>query len=199
MSSKTSEDFSGNAAKSRSKDALKATTEPPAEIPAAGEPSLSCEQVEELRAKAAKAVETFDRLVRTTADFENFKKRSARERDDARRSATEALLLKLLPVLDNFDMAMTASQQPGATVENLKAGVAMIQNQLRSALADTGLDEVNALGAAFDPALHDAISQLETSDVPEGQVVQQLRKGYKLRDRLLRPASVVVSKTPATP
>jgi molecular chaperone GrpE len=75
----------------------------------------------------------------------------------------------------------------------------MIQQQLKSILAETGLEEIDAHGKPFDPMLHEAVSQLETADAPEGRVVQQIRKGYKLRDRLLRPAAVVVAKKPSPP
>jgi molecular chaperone GrpE len=79
----------------------------------------------------------------------------------------------------------------------MQAGVSMIQQQLRSVMAEAGLEEVDANGKAFDPNMHEAISQQDTNDVPEGQVVQQVRKGYKLRERLLRPASVIVARKPA--
>lgn len=163
--------------------------------------NVTAEQLEELKARAAKADEHWDRLVRTMADFENFKKRAAREKQDAIKYANEGLIEKLVPVLDNFDMAMAAaaSAQNTATenAQSFHAGIAMIQQQLRNALAESGLEEVDASGQPFDPNWHEAVSQQETADVPEGQVVQQLRKGYKLRDRLLRPAGVVVARQPA--
>jgi molecular chaperone GrpE len=159
--------------------------------------NLNAEQLEELKARAAKADENWDRLVRTTADFDNFKKRAARERQDAIRYANESLLEKLVPVLDNFDAALSAAQTPAAGAgQSLQAGIAMIFQQLKKALTESGLEEVDAAGQKFDPNLHEAVSQQETAEIPEGQVVQQLRKGYKLRDRLLRPATVVVAKKP---
>jgi molecular chaperone GrpE len=157
------------------------------------------EQLAELRSKAAKADEHWDRLLRLSADFENFKKRAAREREEVRRSATESVLAKLLPVLDNFDMAIAAADQPGTSVDTLKAGVGMIQGQLRAAAAGLGLEEVNAVGQPFDPSLHEAVSQQDSTETPEGHVLQQLRKGYRLRDRLLRPASVIVARSPSNP
>ncbi len=164
---------------------------------------LSSQENQELAAALAKAAENYDRLVRMTADFDNYKKRAAREREDVRRATYESLLSRLIPVLDNFEMAMTAAEQPQANVETIRSGVAMILQQLRGAFADAGLEEVNALGQRFDPAIHEAVSQQESDDVEEGKVVHQLRKGYRLRDRLLRPASVVVAKkretTPAVP
>ena len=155
-------------------------------------------QIEELKARAAKADEVWERLLRTTADFENFKKRAARERQDAARFANEGLIQKLIPVLDNFEMALAASQaNPANSGESLQAGIAMIQQQLKSALTETGVEEVDATGKLFDPNLHEAVSEQASDDVPEGQVLQQLRKGYKLRERLLRPASVIVAKKSA--
>jgi molecular chaperone GrpE len=94
-------------------------------------------------------------------------------------------------------MALAAAQAPGSEAgQSLQAGVGMICQQFKNVLAEAGLEELDALGKPFDPNLHEALSQQERLDVPEGQVVQQLRKGYKLRDRLLRPASVVVAKQP---
>lgn len=159
---------------------------------------ITAEQFAELQAKAAKADETWDRYVRLNADFDNFRKRAARDREDGMRSAQERLLNKLLPVIDNFDMAMAATTSAqNTTVESLKAGVQMIQGQLKGVLTDSGVEEIDAMGKPFDPNLHEALSQLESADAPEGTVLQQLRKGYKMRDRLLRPASVVVAKKPA--
>lgn len=163
--------------------------------------TLAPEQLEELKARAAKADEHWDRLLRTTADFENFKKRATREKQDAIRYANEALIEKLVPVLDNFDMALNAAKTAQSTtndgVQSLQSGIAMIHQQLKSALAESGLEEVDASGKQFDPNWHEAVSQQEAAEVPEGRVVQQLRKGYKLRDRLLRPAAVVVARKPA--
>ncbi len=175
---------------------------PPRQTAAAAEPAaivpLTPEQIEELKSRAAKADENWDRLLRTTADFENFKKRAARERIEAAQYAGAALLEKLLPVLDHFEMARSAAQSEKAeTVASLQAGVAMIQQQLKNVLAETGLEEIDAAGKPFDPMLHEAVSMLESADMPEGRVVEQLRKGYKWKERLLRPAAVIVAKKPA--
>jgi molecular chaperone GrpE len=159
--------------------------------------TVSPEQLEELKIRAAKADEHWDRLVRTTADFENFKKRAAREKQDAIRYANEGLIEKLVPVLDNFDAALTAAQTGSAeNAQSFQTGVSMIFQQLKKALTDSGLEEVDATGQKFDPNIHEAVSQQESNDVPEGNVMMQLRKGYKLRDRLLRPATVIVAKKP---
>jgi len=161
--------------------------------------TITDEQLEELTERAAKSDERWEKLLRTTADFENFKKRAAREKQEAIKFANESLLQKLIPVLDNFDMAMAAAQnEQTEAAQSLHTGVNMIYQQLKNGLVEAGLEEVDASGKVFDPNLHEAVSQKETNDVPEGQVVQQLRKGYKLRERLLRPASVVVAKSPAS-
>jgi molecular chaperone GrpE len=161
--------------------------------------SLTPEQFEELKARAAKSSENWERLLRTTADFDNFKKRAARERTEAIQFANVALIQKLLPVMDNFEMAFAAAQTAkDEKTASLQAGIAMVQSQLKSVLAETGLEEIDAMGKAFDPTQHEAVSQQETDEVPDGHVVQQIRKGYKIKERLLRPASVIVAKKPAS-
>jgi molecular chaperone GrpE len=163
---------------------------------------ITPEQLVELQARASKADEHWDRLLRTAADLENFKKRAARERHEAAQSAAAALIQKLLPVLDHFEMAQAAAQPaeaPQGGIASLQDGIAIIQQQLKSILTGAGLEEVNANGQPFDPAVHEAVMQMETPDAPEGQVVQQIRKGYKLHNQLLRPAAVVVAKKPSAP
>lgn len=156
------------------------------------------EQVEDWKSRASKADENWDRLLRTTADFDNFKKRAAREKQDAIKYANQSLIEKLVPVLDSFDMAMAAAQAGSPeSAQSLQAGIVMIHQQFKNALAEAGLEEIDATNQEFDPNLHQAVSQMETRDVPEGRVIQQLRKGYKLRDRLVRPATVVVAKKPS--
>jgi len=157
---------------------------------------LTPAQIDELKERAAKADEYRERLLREAADFENYKKRAARERQDAVTFANESLLQKLMPVLDTFEMALAAASD-GAAAQSLQAGVLMVYNQLKSALADAGLEEIDARGKVFDHNLHEAVSQQESAEVPEGSVMQQIRKGYKFRNRLVRPAGVIVAKKPA--
>jgi molecular chaperone GrpE len=165
----------------------------------AAEPAaVTAGQLEELKTRASKADDHWDRLLRTMADFENFKKRAAREKQDAIKYANEALIEKLITVLDNFDMAIAAAQNGSAdTAPSMQTGIAMIYQQFKNTLAEAGLEEVDAAGQKFDPNWHEAVSQVVTTDAAEGQVFQQLRKGYKLRDRLLRPATVIVAKKTA--
>ena len=160
--------------------------------------TVTAEQLEELKQRAAKADEHWDRVLRTAADLENYRKRAQREKQEAIRYANEGLLEKLLPVLDAFDKALSAAQDSQAdAAQSLQTGINMVHQQLKAVLTSAGLEEVDATGKPFDPNLHEAVSQQERADVPEGQVVHQLRKGYKLRERLIRPATVVVSKLPA--
>ena len=188
---KTGNPAPGPAAPASSSRQSEATAEPVAVV------QLEPEQIEELKSRAAKADENWDRLLRTTADFENFKKRAARERIETAQSAAASLIQKLLPVLDHFEMAQAAAQTAqDDKLASLQAGVAMIQQQLKTVLAETGIEEIDAAGKPFDPALHEAVSQLESAEIPEGHVIQQLRKGYRLHERLLRPATVVVAKKP---
>jgi molecular chaperone GrpE len=158
--------------------------------------ALTAEQIEELKQRAAKADENWDRFLRQAADLENYKKRAARERLDAVTFANAALLQKLIPTLDAFEMAL-AAVKPDPATQSLRAGIVMVSNQLKSTLLEAGLEEIDATGKMFDPASHEAVSQKEAADVPEGRVVQQIRKGYKFHNRLIRPASVIVAKKPS--
>lgn len=179
-----------NAENPSATDAAGAGTETAAELTPAA--------IAELKTQAAKAKDHWEALVRTTADFDNFKKRAARERQDAVKFANESLLQKLIPILDTFDMALAAAANAKeGTAQSLQTGVSMILSQFRNTLTDAGLEEVDASGKPFDPNFHEAVSQQETADVPEGHVVQQLRRGYKLKERLLRPATVIVAKKPS--
>lgn len=172
---------------------------PETTVPATtGHEPPTAEQMDELRAQAAKAEDFRNRFLREAADFENYKKRAVRERQDAVTYANESLLQKLVPILDTFEMALAAAANADSSgAQSIQTGVAMVHNQLKSAMAEAGLEEIDARGKPFDPNLHEAVSQQESAEVPEGSVMQQIRKGYKFRNRLLRPAGVVVAKKPA--
>ncbi|MDD5198605.1 MAG: nucleotide exchange factor GrpE [Terrimicrobiaceae bacterium] len=134
-----------------------------------------------------------DLYLRSKADLDNYKKRTAREREDAIRYANIALLDRLLPVLDNFDLGLDAARQSG-DAEGILQGMSMVQKQLHDFLRDSGAEAIDAVGAPFDPNFHEAIGHEPSAEVAEGTVLRQVRRGYKLRDRLLRPATVIVSK-----
>jgi molecular chaperone GrpE len=147
-------------------------------------------------AEAQKQVaELKDRLLRSQADWDNSRKRIMREKEDAVRYAGEALLEKLLPVLDNFEMG-TQAAKTATDPKAIAQGFEMVQAQLQQVLRDAGVEAIDAVGQPFDPHRHEALGHHESEDVPEGHVLTQMRKGYKLKDRLLRPASVFVAKPP---
>lgn len=141
----------------------------------------------------AEAAKLKDLALRARADLDNFRKRSLREKEDAIRYANNGLLEKLLPVIDNFELGLDAARNATDAASVLQ-GMSMVHRQLQDFIRSQGLEEVSADGEAFDPNKHDAVSQEFSADVPEGQVIRQVRKGYKLKDRLLRAASVIVSK-----
>jgi molecular chaperone GrpE len=136
-----------------------------------------------------------DLALRSQADFENYKKRAAREKDDAVKYANSALLQQLVSILDNFELGLAAAKTHGDG-SPIYSGMVLVQKQLNDLLAENGLEPIEAEGNKFDPNLHEAIAH-EQSVSPEGTVVRQARRGYRLKDRLLRPARVVVSSGPA--
>ncbi len=131
--------------------------------------------------------------MRTAADLENYRKRAAREREESIRYANQSLLEELLPILDNFEMGMQAAAQEKDSM--IYVGMEMVRNQFKDYLAGNGVTEIEAEGGEFDPNLHEAVSQEEAEGVEDGKVVRVTRRGFLLRDRLLRPASVVVAKS----
>ncbi|MEM9445266.1 MAG: nucleotide exchange factor GrpE [Verrucomicrobiota bacterium] len=137
-----------------------------------------------------------DTVVRMRADFDNFRKRLQKEKEDSIRYANEGLLESLIPIFDNFELGLQAAEQ-ATDVKSLVMGMSMVKEQLKRFLDDSGLTQIDARSGEFDPHVHEAVSHEESSDVPEGQIITQRRKGYKLKDRLIRPASVVVAKAPS--
>ena len=157
---------------------------PAADAPAAAEAQPSPEAILQ------------DRVLRLQADFENYRKRMDREKKDWIAFASEKLVLELLPVLDHFELGLADSAKNGAPAAFID-GFQLVCNQLRAALEKAGVQAIDAEGAAFDPHLHEAITHLPSADVPADHVVAQTRRGYKLGDKLLRAAQVVVSSGPA--
>lgn len=161
------------------------------------EPETRAEETAAPAADPASEVEKFrDAALRARADLDNYRKRVAREKEDAIRYANASLLESLLPVLDNFELGLLAARN-APEAAGIVQGLEMVRKQLEDFLRDQGMEVVDATGAEFDPTVHDAVAQEASDDVPEGKIVRQMRKGYKLKERLLRPASVVVSKGPA--
>jgi molecular chaperone GrpE len=145
---------------------------------------------EELEAEVAKWKEM---SLRTAAELDNHRKRSAREREEAIRYSNQRLLEELLPVIDHFEMGMQAASQDTSSM--IYIGMDMVRHQLNEFLASQGVEEIPTNGH-FDPNRHDAVAQEECAAGEEGRILRVTRRGFKLRDRLLRPASVVVSKMP---
>lgn len=161
------------------------------------------EAVAALEQTQKEAKSLHERLVRSTADFENFKKRQMRERSDAVKFANEGILKELLPVIDNLERAVNAARQTAdeaSPVGPLLSGVEMVQRQFADALTKFGIVGFSALGERFDPARHEAVAQRADASVPSSTVVEEYQRGYLLHDRLVRPAMVVVSTGgPAAP
>ena len=133
-----------------------------------------------------------DLALRSQADFDNFKKRAAREKEEAIKYANSSLLERLVAIIDNFELGLSAARGEGEQ-SPIYSGMSMVLKQLTDFLAENGLQPIDAEGQKFDPNLHEAIAHEPSADVREGNVIRQTRRGYKLKDRLLRPSSVVVS------
>jgi molecular chaperone GrpE len=137
-----------------------------------------------------------DLALRCQADFENYKKRSAREKEEAIKYANNTLLERLISIVDNFDLGLEAARSDGEQ-SPVFSGMSMVLKQLMDFLTDQGLQPIDATGKKFDPNLHEAIAHEPSEKFPEGVVIRQTSRGYRLKDRLLRPSSVVVSSGPA--
>jgi len=133
-----------------------------------------------------------DLALRNAAELDNYRKRVARDNQDARAYANMDLLRSLLPIMDNFEMGLEAARAESEK-SMIYMGLSMVRRQFTDFLKDMGVEELNPQGAAFDPNLHEAVSQEASAEIAEGQVVRVLRRGFKLKDRLLRAATVVVS------
>jgi molecular chaperone GrpE len=134
-----------------------------------------------------------DLAFRSSADLDNYRKRMSKEREEAIKFANSSFLERLIPVLDNFEFGLQAARSASSPVSILE-GMTMVEKQFQDFLSSAGIEVIDATGQRFDPQVHEAIAQEENEHVPEGTVIRQLRRGYKLRDRLIRPANVVVSK-----
>jgi molecular chaperone GrpE len=156
-----------------------------AAAPAATTPS----ELEQLKAERDQLL---DRLARLQAEFDNARKRAERERVEFRDYATGSVVEQFLPVLDNFDLALKST----GSAEQLRSGVALIVKQMDEILRQMQVMPVAAVGEVFDPRLHEALGSVERGDLPDQHVAEEVRRGYKLRDRLLRPALVRIAHNP---
>jgi len=142
---------------------------------------------------------SYDRFLRVSAEFENYKKRAAREMDDFRKFANENFVKAMLPVIDNLDRAIETSSRDQQANSSVVEGVSMTIKEILKVFEQFNVQSFESLGKTFDPNFHQAVMQEETEDYLENTVIHELQKGYMMHDRLLRPAMVVVSKTKADP
>jgi molecular chaperone GrpE len=154
-------------------------------------PSTDVEaEMEELRAERASYL---DRLARLQAEFDNFRKRSVKEQQDYRDYALAEALRSLLPILDSLDRALKTNE---ASVQDFHSGIELIDKQFHDALSKLGVEPIPAEGEVFDPNLHQAIQMVDTEEVADNHVIDELQRGYRIKDRLLRPAMVRVAHNP---
>lgn len=159
------------------------------EAPETQETAAETAELEQLRLER----DTYrDRLLRLQAEFDNARKRETKERQDARDYAIQGAVEPFLSVMDNFGLALKAE----GTAEQMKAGVEMIVRQMDDALRGLNVQPVETVGAMFDPRVHEALGSVETNELPDHQVIEEIRRGYKLRDKLLRPAMVRIAINP---
>lgn len=150
----------------------------------------------QIDALAREKVALYDQLLRRAAEFENYRRRIERERADAYQRARVEVLLEFLPVVDNFERALSSLEDSGGDAEALRHGVELIHKQFKDALTKFGLEPVHAIGQTFDPHLHEAVTIEATDKHKENTVIEEFQRGYKIGDRLLRPAKVKVAATP---
>ena len=171
---------------------------PPEDVanPEASAPAEEAAPLDPIAALTQEVDRWKDLAYRSQAELDNFRKRSAREAQETRAYANADLLRALFPIIDNFDMGLEA-----ARVESEKSmifmGMSMVNRQIQDFLRDSGVQEIEAQGKAFDPNVHEAVAQEANAEMAEGTVIRVTRRGYKLKDRMLRPASVIVSSGPA--
>ncbi len=174
------------------KVASQASTSPPS----SAAPEAERSETEDPMAGLQADLDRFrDLALRSQADFENYKKRCAREKEDAIKYANASLLERLVAIVDNFKLGLEAAR--GESEQSpIYSGMTLVLKQLNDFLAENGLQAIEAEGKRFDPNLHEAIAHEPSEQFPEGIVIRQTRRGYRFKDRLLRPSSVVVSSGP---
>ena len=169
--------------------AVTESAELPAEAPAAAP------EQDPLEVAKAEQAKLKDQLLRTLADFDNFRKRSRRELADAERRGRDDMLKEMLPVFDNLDRA-SVHAETATDVKALADGIGLVMRQFGDTLTKMGIERVPAVGQPFDPSVHEAVQQMETSDFEPGTIAAEVQAGYKNSEKLIRPALVVVAKAP---
>ena len=158
-----------------------------------GEEGEEDDVVDKLNKARSEAVENYDRYLRTAAELDNFRKRAVRMRAESREETLRDLLLQIAPLMDNMRRALA---QESDETQSLKQGVELILSGFQTVLGGYGLEEIDAIGLEFDPNHHEAMLEIESKDHAPGTVVEEMEKGYRLKDKVLRPSRVVVSKFP---
>lgn len=181
---------------SQTDEAIPGTKPPPGDPAVAGDPPAPA--ADPLKDAQAEVEKWKDISLRTAAELDNFRKRSARDMQESRAYANADLLRALLPILDNFETGLGAARAEGEK-SMIYQGLSMVQRQLADFLRDQNVEEINTVGKSFDPNLHEAVSQEPSDEAAEGSIIRVMRRGFKLKDRLLRPAMVVVSSGAANP
>jgi molecular chaperone GrpE len=154
---------------------------------------------EKLNAARGEAEEKHERLLRVSADFENYKKRSAREMDELRKFANQSLLKEMLSVVDNLELAINSANERQVQDDSMKTGLDLTHKEILRVFKKFSVTPIECVGNAFDPTYHEAVMQEETDEFPENTVINEMQKGYLIHDRLLRPAMVVVAKPKMKP
>src|SRR4051812_15364026 len=176
--------------------ALDVDHELPAGEPGAPEASSAAPVAEtDVQKLQAERDTLFDRLARQQAEFDNYRKRATREQQEFRQYAVSDALKQFLPVLDSFDRALAVASNDGGD-EKLRSGVELVRKQMLDTLARLGVTPIEAEGSVFDPQFHEAIEMVDTPDAKDNHVISELQRGYRLKDRLLRPAMVRVARNP---
>ncbi len=154
------------------------------------EMALMQKELEEARMQTESAI---DKMLRLAAEFDNYKKRSAREYENIRKYASESLIKELLPIVDNFERAIQSANE-SKNFESFLEGVKLIFNQIINLLEKEGVIPIKAVGEQFDPNYHEAVMHVDSEEYPANVVTEEYQKGYILKDRVIRPAMVAVSK-----
>ncbi|MAF91250.1 MAG: nucleotide exchange factor GrpE [Bdellovibrionaceae bacterium] len=156
--------------------------------------SSEVSEIESLREELTKAKNDYLYL---RADFDNYRKKMIEERSSWKKYGSEGVLRQIIAVLDNFDLALMTEVNP-ENLQSFHEGVKMIRAEMGSSLETAGVKEIEVMGKAFDPQIHEALGAEESSEVEDGHVLRVFKRGYKLHDRILRPAQVIIAKTPSS-
>lgn len=179
----------------KKKDKSEQEPSPDSEAPTPKYELVDARAWREARACQEEIVQLREKATRMQAEFDNSRRRLEREKDEAVRYANASLIESLLPVIDNFELGLSATEN-ASDAKSIAMGMKMVKTQLDKFLEEAGLESIDAVGETFDHNLHEAVDRRETDEHPEGTILEQSRRGYKLKDRLLRPASVVVATPP---